>query len=185
MPAVPRSFFIPLSYIRIPERMRKEFTADDYKKLYALELSIRQYGLLNPILITHDLELVAGHRRLMCHQRLGREIIEAKYFDQSSDHEHLALELEENIRRLPMTWRELMLGIGKYHEQMLRIDPQWTSKNSSLSLNLPGKTVNTAILIYPFRDHSKILQARRLKDAAINARTLRREMIQAELSMAI
>ena len=185
MPALPRSFFIPTAFVRVPERMRKEFTADDYKKLSALEFSIRTYGLLNPILITHDLELVAGHRRLLCHQRLNRELIEAKYFDQSSEHEHLALELEENIRRLPMSWRELMLGIGKYHEQMTKANPQWTARDSSHSLCLPGKTVNTAILIFPFRNHKEIQSCRRLTDAATVARSLKRQLISLELARAV
>lgn len=185
MPVERETFVIPVSLIKIPERMRREFTADDYKKLSALEFSIRRYGMFNPIIITHDLELVAGHRRLICHQRLGRELIKAIYFDQQTEYEHLAIELEENIRRLPMSWRELMLGIGKYHDQMTKENPQWTAKDSSHSLCLPGKTVNTAILIYPFRDHQLIKNCRRLTDAATTARALKRQLIQSELALAI
>ena len=45
--------------IKIKKRVRK-----DLGDLDALKNSLRTYGLLNPITITRDYELIAGERRL-------------------------------------------------------------------------------------------------------------------------
>ena len=51
---------IRIADIKICKRFRK-----DIGKLDGLAESIRQIGLLHPIIITEDLKLVAGHRRLL------------------------------------------------------------------------------------------------------------------------
>jgi hypothetical protein len=181
MPATRENPVYLVDQIKIPERMRQEFTAQDHTKLSALENSIRIRGLLSPIIITRDLELVAGHRRLLCHIRLGLDTIECKYYDEQSAEELLLIELEENIRRLKMGWREVMLGIGRYHTQMTERKPTWTLKQSSQTLNIPLDTIKDSLTIYPFRHHQSIKTSVRLKEALTTSRRLRREQIALEI----
>ena len=185
MPVTREYPVFPTAHIIIPERMRKEFTSQDFDRLYLLELSIRKNGLIHPILITRDLVLVAGHRRLMCHIRLNLPTISCQYFDELSPNESLAIELEENLRRLKMTWREVMLGIGKYHEHMQKENSLWTSRNSSLALQIPGITVSRSLQIYPFRMHPEIHSAKSFIQAVTISRRLRAQVIQKELAQAI
>lgn len=184
MPVSDHFLKIPVSQITIPPRMRQEFTSSDHTKLYSLELSIRKYGLISPIIITRDLELVAGHRRLLCHLRLNLPTIKAFYADTLNPAELLSIELEENLRRLRMTWRETMLGVGRYHTNMQELNPKWTGKDTSISLGIPGKTVTDFLLIFPFRNHQEILSATGAKPATTIARRLLKEEIQKELKTA-
>lgn len=174
-------FYIPLELIQVPERMRQNFTSDDFKKISALETSIRTYGQFSPILITRELELVAGHRRLICMQRLNRPVIKALYYDPNSQVELLAVELEENIRRLEMDWRSIVLGVGKFHFEMKKVDVTWDLRNSSLVLGIPGRTVQKAVSIFPFRNHPRILSAKRFTNAYTESRQLKKEALNTEL----
>ena len=50
---------IPIDSIRIPERVRQ-----DLGNLDSLMDSLKRVGQLNPITVTPEYELIAGHRRL-------------------------------------------------------------------------------------------------------------------------
>ena len=57
---------VPLDAIVIRERVREEIGSLD-----SLMTSLDKHGQLNPVTITRDNELVAGHRRLLAAQELG------------------------------------------------------------------------------------------------------------------
>ena len=52
--------------IRIRDRIRKELRDID-----DLAESIKEIGLIQPIILTKDNELIAGHRRLLACKKLG------------------------------------------------------------------------------------------------------------------
>lgn len=184
MPISDEFFWLPVSHILIPERMRQNFTSEDHTKLQSLEDSIRKHGQLSPILISRELELIAGHRRLLCHMRLGKHLIKCVYYDPSSLAEHLAIELEENLKRLNMNWRSIMLGIGRYHTEMKKVDLTWDMRKTSLQLGVPGGTVQKAIAVYQFRNHPEIKNCHRFKEAYTISRKLKKQLIEAELANA-
>lgn len=184
MPVSDDFFWLPVANIIIPERMRQNFTSEDHTKLQSLEDSIRKYGQFSPILITRELELVAGHRRLLCHQRLQKLVIKCIYYDPTSHAELLAIELEENLKRLSMNWRSIMLGIGRYHEDMKRVDVTWDMQKTSRQLGVPGGTVQKSIAVYQFRNHPEIRNCHRFKEAYTLSRKLKKQMMDAELARA-
>ncbi|MEM2159746.1 MAG: ParB N-terminal domain-containing protein [Candidatus Nitrosotenuis sp.] len=63
---------VPISQIKIGTRLRK-----DLGDISSLTSSIEQIGLLQPIVLTEDLRLVAGERRLTAVQKLGWKEIPA------------------------------------------------------------------------------------------------------------
>src|ERR1051326_7593046 len=65
----------------------------------ALARSIETHGLIHPILIRGNNELVSGWRRLKAYEHLGRDRIPARRVDALSDDELRAIELEENTAR--------------------------------------------------------------------------------------
>jgi len=83
------------------ERFREEFG-----EIEELAVSISRYGLLHPIVIDEDMNLVAGERRLKAHQKLGLESIDVKYIKDTSELEKREIEIEENLRRKDFTWTE-------------------------------------------------------------------------------
>lgn len=75
--------------------------------LTPLAESLRKHGLMNPIVITPQHELIAGHRRLEAARQLGWETIPARIVDQTNDVELMELELDENIHRKSLNTDEL------------------------------------------------------------------------------
>ena len=91
--------------IKIKKRVRK-----DLGDLELLKDSIKRYGLMNPITINSQYELVAGHRRLEAMKALGEDSIDAIMVDTKNKLLQLELELEENVQRKPFTDDELLEG---------------------------------------------------------------------------
>ncbi len=91
--------------IKIKKRVRK-----DLGDLEMLKDSLKRYGLMNPITINSQYELVAGHRRLEAAKALGWSTIDAIMVDSKDKLLLLELELEENVQRKPFTDDELLEG---------------------------------------------------------------------------
>ena len=69
--------------------------------------SMRTHGLLNPIVITTERELVAGHRRLESARRLGWQRITASVIEERSETALLEVEIDENTHRKDLNTDEL------------------------------------------------------------------------------
>ena len=97
---------VPVNEIKIKKRVRK-----DLGDLDDLKFSMNRYGLLNPITINSNYELVAGHRRLEAAKALGWTEIEAIMINTRDKLTLLEIELEENNQRKPFTDTELLAGL--------------------------------------------------------------------------
>lgn len=92
---------IDIKQIKVGDRIRK-----DFGEIEELAQDIEQNGLINPLVLTPDYQLVAGERRLRAHQFLKREQVEARIME-ISDYEHqLRLEISENEHRKEFTFSE-------------------------------------------------------------------------------
>ncbi|MGC6177499.1 ParB N-terminal domain-containing protein [Lacrimispora sp. 38-1] len=89
---------LKINDVKIGQRVR-----DEYGDMESLTNSIRDYGLLHPIVIDANYNLIAGCRRLLACERIGMKEIEAKMLGEISERELRVLELEENIRRKDLT----------------------------------------------------------------------------------
>ena len=69
--------------------------------------SMKRHGLLNPITVTKEGELIAGHRRLESARRLGWEYIDVVVLENQSAVDKLELEIEENVQRKALSPVEL------------------------------------------------------------------------------
>lgn len=96
---------IPIEEIKIKKRIRK-----DLGDLNDLKESIKLYGLLNPITINKNFELIAGERRLQATKQLGWTNINANIIDNISEAEQIEIEIEENNQRKEFTNEELLAG---------------------------------------------------------------------------
>ncbi|MCH5295223.1 MAG: ParB N-terminal domain-containing protein [Treponema sp.] len=111
--------FVRISDIKVKRRVRK-----DLGDLEQLKTSLKNYGLMNPITLNADYELIAGERRLQAAKALGWENINAIVLGQEVSEEHqLEMELEENNQRKEFTDEELLEG---YHRlEKLRNPSLW------------------------------------------------------------
>ena len=93
---------LPIEDIKIKKRIRK-----DLGDLTSLIDSLRSHGLMNPVVITKNKELIAGHRRIASAKVLGWKSIEVMVLDKISELEKLELEIEENVVRKDFSGDEL------------------------------------------------------------------------------
>lgn len=93
---------LPIEDIKIKKRIRK-----DLGDLTFLIDSLRSHGLMNPVVITKNNELIAGHRRIASAKVLGWKSIEVMVLDKISELEKLELEIEENVVRKDFSGDEL------------------------------------------------------------------------------
>lgn len=101
--------------VRVVDRYRK-----DLGDIEALAKSIASVTMLNPITVTSDGQLIAGHRRLEACRLLGRETIEALVADDlETAADRLTAERDENVERKPMTPEELV-SLGMALEELER-----------------------------------------------------------------
>ena len=99
---------IRISEIQIKKRIRK-----DFGNLNELAESMNTHGLMNPIVISKDYLLIAGHRRLESAKKLGWEKIEATIVDATTKIDKLEMEIEENIHRKDFTSDEIVDAYSK------------------------------------------------------------------------
>lgn len=97
---------INISSIHVQPRMRKELGDID-----SLANSIREHGLIQPVVLDPQNNLIAGERRLRAHQHLGLEQIDYVLYDTLEEDVKKELEFEENFWRKQMTWQEEVMGI--------------------------------------------------------------------------
>ena len=95
---------VKIEDIKVKKRVRR-----DLGDLTALKDSMHRYGLMNPITLNSNYELVAGERRLEAAKSLGWERINANILDSNVDNiRQIEMELEENNQRKEFTDEELM-----------------------------------------------------------------------------
>jgi ParB family chromosome partitioning protein len=94
---------VKIETVKVGDRIRKEFG-----NIEELAHDIDKTGLINPIVVTPDMELIAGERRLRAHQFLNRTEIEVRVME-IADYEHqLRLEISENEHRKEFSFSERM-----------------------------------------------------------------------------
>lgn len=93
---------IEVDKIIVKKRVRKNLG-----DLSSLMDSLRRLGLLNPVVINNQNELVAGHRRLEAARRLGWKTIEIRIVDNDDQGDLVEMEIEENTQRKNLTTDEL------------------------------------------------------------------------------
>lgn len=156
---------IPISKITIERenRQRRELTGLD-----ELAESIRRNapampetgGLIHPIVVTRDLILVAGERRLTaCRDILQYDSIPANFVDELDNTTLLLLELEENTRRIDLPWQDKSRAIEKYHELRLELDPEWTQDRTAAALGIVKATVSQNISVAKNLDNPRVASA--------------------------
>lgn len=138
---------LPINEIKVENRQRQ-----DYGNLDELANSLAQYGLIQPVVINQDKRLIAGGRRLAAAVKLGWVNISVVYRETLTEDELHLMELEENIRRLDMSWQERVLNIATIHrikkQQAALESKAWGQRHTAEALGLDGHaSVNYSLQI--------------------------------------
>ncbi|HOV63197.1 MAG TPA: ParB N-terminal domain-containing protein [Spirochaetia bacterium] len=96
--------------MRIDEIIIRKRVRRDLGDISQLMESMKNHGLLNPIVVTSEKELIAGFRRLESAKRLGWKTIEVQVISKPTDYDRLEMEIDENVFRKNLTADELADG---------------------------------------------------------------------------
>jgi len=91
---------VPIKQIIIGKRFREKYDVED------LVESIKDKGVIQPITLDIDLNLLAGGRRIAAAVQAGLESIPALIRPASSELDNREIELIENVQREDLTWQE-------------------------------------------------------------------------------
>lgn len=156
--------YLPIASIIVnrDERQRRELVG-----IEELAESIRTNGLIHPIVVTRERVLVAGERRLTAHKELGYDQIAAQYTDQLDPTVLQILELEENIRRVDLTWQDTVRSVARFDELKRETSEDWSADDTAEALNMSRTNINRYKLVNDFleREVPEVMEAPRLSTA--------------------
>jgi len=117
----------------------------EVKDLDRLADSINEFGILEPIIIDSDGNLIAGFRRTSAAMLLGWDTVPAIRKDDLSELDKKRIELEENIQRQQLTWAEEAKAIAEIDTLRMEIDPTWSKGQTAEVVGKSQRSVYNAI----------------------------------------
>lgn len=130
------TFPISSIYVDREARQRRELTG-----IQELAWSIESVGLLNPPIIERDGKLRAGERRYTACALLGWTHIPVQFTDELDEQQLQLIELEENVRRVNLSWQDHTAAVKSYHDIQLSRDPTWNLDRTGAALHMARNTV--------------------------------------------
>jgi ParB-like chromosome segregation protein Spo0J len=134
--------------IKIEENRHRAF---DPKRYLVVRDSIKRLGLINPITVTRDLVLDAGLHRLMSFRELSKKDayfnqIPVQFSDALNKDQRRAIQLEENLKRLDVDWKEKEVGLAELVEINQRLYG-WTQKQTADDRGYDKSTISNRLKV--------------------------------------
>ncbi len=162
---------VPMSEILIERssRQRQENIGD----VEDLKSSIKTIGLLNPLVVRKitdpegivRLMLVAGERRYRALTELGFTTVSVRFFENLSPADAEVVELEENIKRKELTWRDQVRAVGRLHDLKTQADSEWKIEQTADIINLQQFQVRKILRVYGALTSDKLAAAQGIEQA--------------------
>lgn len=137
--------------VRIDEIVVGDRIRRDFSHVQDLADSIREIGLIQPIVLTHDRRLIAGESRIRAHKLLGLTTIRAVFRGVLDDAQLTILEATENNVRKDLTWQERCLSIDKVHRlrttNAAMSGESWGVRETGRLLNQSKSNIGLATLL--------------------------------------
>lgn len=139
---------IPLTSIVVASDRQRQ----DLSGIEELASSIRDIGLINPIVITPDHVIVAGERRFRAHEHLGLTHILCQFTTELSPRELELIELEENVKRKALSWREEVAAVSRIHTLYSETDEGWSNTDTANLLSMSETSIRNYCLVQQYLD---------------------------------
>ncbi len=136
-----------------PDRQR---TAIDIKDGFAD--SILRQGVLVPVILTRDLMLVAGERRLTASIACGHPDIPVRFLDELSQEEAQTVELQENLKRRNLDWQDEVRAIAKLHKAYAALHQDWSTEKTANELSLSKNHLTQILRVADYMHLPKVLE---------------------------
>jgi ParB/RepB/Spo0J family partition protein len=135
---------VPIESIKLKREERQRSELEDIPNLAD---SISKRGLINPLTITRDHDLVAGECRLAAVKSLGWTHVSIQYVDELEESALKAIELEENIKRHALPWEDECLAIYDYFQIRRVEDPTFTQEDLEEAIGLDQTGISRRIMV--------------------------------------
>ena len=112
---------------------------ENISEIEDLKQSIGSIGIINPVVVRQiddKIVLVAGERRLKVSLELNLAAIPVRFFDDLSEEEAEVIELEENIKRKELSWRDQVRAIGRLHQLYKKSNNSWKIEQTADAVSL-------------------------------------------------
>jgi len=140
-----RSFPIASIIIERDRRIRREVKAEIIADIAE---SISRIGLINPITIDHNGVLIAGETRLRAAISLGWTAIDVNFREDLSETDALSIELEENVKRRDLDWKDQCDALLRFHNLQKQLHPEgWTQEQTAAEIGLAKSTVASQLKV--------------------------------------
>jgi hypothetical protein len=145
--------------IIVPDaRQRTELVVDE-----EFVSSLKHRGVLVPLLVTRNRTLVAGGRRRAGALAAELASVPVRYVeDHATPSELRLIELEENIRRAELPWRDECRAVSELHQLWLSTRENWTAEKSQ---NVLGHDMGRWLRVARDLDHPRLAAATSLFSA--------------------
>lgn len=174
-----------------PNQPRSNF---DEEKLKQLAESIRERGIIQPLLVSSNggnrYQLIAGERRLRAARLIGEEEVPVVIMETSSGDEILELALIENIQRQDLNPIEEAIAYSRLIEEFRLTQEEVARKvgrkrstvtNTLRLLKLPSSLQNDVASALLTEGHARVLL--RLKDDPLHMQEIRDRILNEDLSV--
>lgn len=135
---------VPVSQVVVN---REERQRRDLINIPELADSISRNGLIHPIVITREFTLVAGERRLAAVRSLGHTHISVQFMDELDTFALKSVELEENIKRVDISWPDRCRAVHEYHSLKRSEDLEWDQKKTAKALGIDESQITRLIMV--------------------------------------
>ena len=133
---------IPLKDIKVSDRART-----DRGDIDALARSIENQGLLNPLVVDEEYNLIAGERRFTALKQLNIEEVACTIIPGITQDDKLLVELVENTTRKDFAWTEEVALKKKIHDYYVAQNSKWSYRDTANKLGLGKTSVTTDITL--------------------------------------
>ena len=131
--------YVKISTITIGERFRS-----DMGNIEELKAAIADKGILQPITLNQNMELLAGHRRLTAATALGLLEIPALIREVTGEIDSREIELIENVHRKDFTWQEQAKLMARIHALKKEQNPNWSGEDTAKLLDTSRMSISRA-----------------------------------------
>lgn len=135
---------LPIGEINVnrAERQRR-----DLPNISILADSLKRLGLIHPVVVDREHNLIAGERRIAAASSLGWTNITCQYFDELDPAIARAVELEENIKREALPWKDECKAVAEYHAIRSAEEPEWSVEETGKALGLGAESIKQKLAV--------------------------------------
>jgi ParB family chromosome partitioning protein len=154
---------VPLGVIKVDREQRQRRKIDPTDLIPSIKLR----GIMNPLIVDSDWNLIAGERRYAAAREIGLAEVPVRMTTELTPEELQIIELEENIKREQLDWKDAARAAQRIHQLFRLRNPQHSQEATAEAIGMDRTWLVRQLAIARELDkpHSAIAQCTGMKEA--------------------